>query len=280
MAETMVLHSGRGLPYSKGLMAQTLSATGLSPERAFELARLVEAQLAGAGRESIDIEGLRALAEEILLAEEGQGAARRYRDWNRLTRLERPLIMTIGGVAGVGKSTLSTLLAYRLGITRVIATDVIRQVLRAFFPPAAMPKVHHSAFEVGLDGYREQAEVVGTGIAAIVERAVSERTPIVLEGVHAVPAALEADLRGRCVQVQVLVVVRDVQLHRGHFSLREAARPSERYLTRFEEIRELQEHLESLARAEGVPVLDNAGVDETLRRLMTLVLDVVGTYEE
>ena len=31
MPETVVMHRGHGLPYSKGLMSQTLSATGLSP---------------------------------------------------------------------------------------------------------------------------------------------------------------------------------------------------------------------------------------------------------
>ena len=43
--ETIVLHKGHGLPYSKGLMAQTISATGLAPERAFDLARKIEQRL-------------------------------------------------------------------------------------------------------------------------------------------------------------------------------------------------------------------------------------------
>ena len=47
MAETIVTHRARGgLPYSKGLMAQSLSATGLTPSRAWALARLIEARLA------------------------------------------------------------------------------------------------------------------------------------------------------------------------------------------------------------------------------------------
>ena len=120
---------------------------------------------------------------------------RRFRDWNRLDRLDRPLLVMIGGAAGVGKSTLATMLAHRLGITRVIATDVIRQVLRAFFTEEAMPVVHHSAFEVDLHGFAEQAELVGTGVEAIVDRAGGEGTPIVVEGVHAVPGGLPAGAR-------------------------------------------------------------------------------------
>src|SRR5215208_5484180 len=123
--ETIVVHKGHGLPYSKGLMAQALSATGISLERSFELARLIEARLTERGEAEIDV--------EVLRAEEGDTAAGRYRRWRRLDRLDRPLVVVIGGTTGVGKSTLAAMLAARLGVNRVIATDVIRQVLRAFF---------------------------------------------------------------------------------------------------------------------------------------------------
>jgi 2-phosphoglycerate kinase len=276
MPETIVVHKGHGLPYSKGLTAQALSATGLLPERSFELAQMVEARLAEAGAEEIDVAGLRELTEEVLLAEEGEAAVRRFRDWRRLDRLERPLVVMIGGTTGVGKSTLATMLAARLGVTRVIATDVIRQVLRAFFTHEAMPSVHFSAFEAGgVEGYRRQAERVATGVAAMVERAADEGKPLVVEGVHVVPGTIEPELRERCVPVEALLVVRDEELHRGHFSHRRGIRPAQRYLDHFDEIRALQEHLAGCAREEGVAVIDNVNVDETLGHLMDLVLDEV-----
>jgi 2-phosphoglycerate kinase len=274
--ETIVVHKGHGLPYSKGLMAQTLSATGLLPERSFELARVVERRLAEAGRPEVDVDSLSAVCEEVLLAEEGAAAVGRFRAWRRLGRLEQPLVVLIGGTTGVGKSTLATMLAARLGITQVIATDVIRQVLRAFFTHEAMPSVHHSAFDAGgLEGYRDQAERVATGAEAIVERAADEAKPVVLEGVHVLPGTLGADLRRRCVLVEALLVVEDAELHRGHFSHRRGSRPAERYLAAFEDIRRLQDHLAERARAERVAVIDNASVDEALGRLMQLVLGTV-----
>jgi 2-phosphoglycerate kinase len=276
MPETIVVHKGHGLPYSKGLTAQSLSAIGLSPERAFELARVVELRLAERGRGEIDVGGLHALVEEVLRAEEGEAAVRRFREWQRLDRLERPLVVLIGGTTGVGKSTLATMLAARLGITRVIATDVIRQVLRAFFTHEAMPSVHHSAFEAGgVDGYRAQADRVGTAISAIVERAAREGGPLVVEGVHVVPGRLDGELRSRCVVVEAMVVVEDEERHRGHFSHRRGSRPAERYLARFEEIRALQGWLAARAREEGVALIDNENVDAALGRLMDRVLDAV-----
>jgi 2-phosphoglycerate kinase len=279
--ETIVFHKGHGLPYSKGLMAQALSASGLAPERAFELARLVEVRLGERSETEIDVAGLRAIGEEVLLAEEGPGAVRRFRDWHRLDRLDRPLVVLIGGTTGVGKSTLATMLAARLGITRVIATDVIRQVLRAFFTHEAMPSVHYSAFEAGgAEGYREQAEHVGTGVAAILERAATEAKPIIVEGVHVLPGAIEEGLRERCVCAEVVLVVEDAELHRGHFSHRRDPRPAARYLQRFDDIRALQRYLADRAQSEGVPLIDNQNADATLARLMGLVLDAVGANVE
>ena len=281
MPETIVFHRGRGLPYSKGLMAQSLSAIGLAPERAFELARIVERRLSDSDTAEIDTAGLSYLTEQVLGEAEGEVAVRRFRDRRRLDRLERPLVVLIGGTTGVGKSTLASMLAARLGITRLIATDVIRQVLRAFFTREAMPTVHFSAFEAGgLEGYREQADHVCTGVAAIVERAADESKPVLVEGVHVLPGTLSRDLRARCVVVEAILVVPDPELHRGHFTHRRGARPPERYLRRFDDIRALQDHLEELARAQSVAVIENVNVDQALGALMQLVLDAVGRIGE
>jgi 2-phosphoglycerate kinase len=276
-----VIADGHGLPYSKGLMAQSISATGMAPERAFDLARVVERRLADGGVERIGAGELGDLTEGVLSEEEGEVWLRRFRHWRRLDRLERPLVVLIGGTTGVGKSTVATMLAARLGITRVIATDVIRQVLRAFFTSEAMPSVHHSAFEAGgVEGYRDQAAQVATGIAAIMQRAADESKPVVVEGVHVVPGTIAGDLRGRCAVVEALVTVADPELHRGHFSHRPGSRPPGRYLERFDDIRVLQDHLTECAHAEGVAVIENENADDTLAQLMQLVLDTVGRIGE
>lgn len=292
-AETVVMARSHGLPYSKGVMAQSLSATGLAPERAYELARLIERELAQRDEREIGVDGLRTLTEHVLGEAEGDAAVRRFRDWQRLDRLDAPLVVMIGGTTGVGKSTLATMLAHRLGISRVIATDVIRQVLRAFFSHDFMPAVHYSAFEAAMEleqgdgefddelpGFQEQAESVGTAVEAIVERACEEGTSLVVEGVHVVPGGLDPELRSRCVAVEALLTVEEPDLHRGHFTLRGARRPAERYLDNFEAIRRLQGFLSSRASAEGIAVIENANADQALGRLMGLVLDTVGRLEE
>jgi 2-phosphoglycerate kinase len=288
MPETIVMKGGHGLPYSKGLMAQSLSASGLSPERAFELARAIESQLPEG---EVELAALEVIAAEVLREHEGDEAVRRFGEWQRLDRLDLPPIILLSGAPGVGKSTLASLLASRLGIHRVIATDAIRHVIRAFFSHDFMPVVHYSSFEAaraldadeaeGADpdivGFTRQAQAVRTGVMAIVDRACQEGTPMVVEGVHLVPGLINGELRGRCIPVQAVLTVSDEELHRGHFSLRGGAeRPADRYLDRFHQIRKLQDYLVTRADARGVPVIDNTNIDDALARAMQLVLDSIG----
>ena len=288
MAETFVVRGEHGAPYSKWLMSQSLSAAGLPPERAYELARRIEARLGG--EETVSAAELRGLAEEVLEVEEGEPALQRFRAWQRLDHLDRPLILLLEGTAGVGKSTLATTLAGRLGLTRVIPTDVIREVLRACFSAEFMPAVHYSSFEAGMAveippgrgedddllGFTRQAEAVLTGVSAILDRAVRESVGAVIEGVHLVPGAIGGPVREQGVVVEALIAVEDEERHRAHFPLRSGDRPADRYLTRFEQIRKLQSYLVEQAHARGVPVVENETIDHALGNVMGLVLDAVG----
>jgi len=294
--EVVVVSREHGLPYSKGLMAQSMMAAGLPPGRSWELARAVEGRLAERGEPTIAVPELRELAETVLGDEVGEEAVRRFRQWQRLGRLDIPLVVLIGGAAGTGKSTLATLLAHRLGVTRVIATDTIRQVLRAFFARDFMPAVHYSSFEAGaavrhftakdedpdLRGFLRQAENVGTGILAILERSVAERQRIIVEGVHLIPGSLPEAIAERALVVRVMLSVADDDLHRSHFHLRGSAPdrgPAERYLEHFDTIRKLQAHLIERAQRAGVPVIDNQALDASLSALLDLVLDAVAAAE-
>ena len=293
-ARTVVVRSDYGLPYSKGLMAQSIMATGLAPERSFALAAEIERRLFGAGADEVDVEGLRGIAEKVL-AEEGDEVLTRFRHWWRLRRLDKPLIVLIGGVTGVGKSTVATQLAGRLGITRVIATDQLRQVVRAFFSHDFMPAVHHSSFDVAralstyaddesgtVAGFLRQANDLAPGIDALVQRAVSEGTPIVLEGVHLLPEIPDRRLRRDAIDVQMLLTVRDEHAHRSHFHMRgsETPRAPDRYLEGFSRIRVLQDYLIERAQREGIPIIDEQGIELTLARVTEVVLDAVGAGDD
>ncbi|HEX8104444.1 MAG TPA: hypothetical protein VF533_17645 [Solirubrobacteraceae bacterium] len=290
---TLVARRDHGLPYSKGLMAQSLMATGLSPERSYELAFELERRLEVRALPSISVEELRGMVEAVLGEREGDGAVERWRRWQRVDRLDSPLVVLIGGTAGTGKSTLATTIAHRLGITRLTSTDMIRHILRTFFAVDVMPDVHCSSFEArravrqlapeGTDldllGFRLQAEHVASAVRALVDRAITERTPILLEGVHLVPGLLPDDVRSRALVVHAVLAVEDEEAHRSHFELRgeaQARGPTARYLDSFATIRKLQDHLVEAAEAAGVPVIRTVALDDAVAEMLGLVMAAVG----
>ncbi|MCW2928542.1 MAG: 2-phosphoglycerate kinase, partial [Thermoleophilia bacterium] len=231
----------------------------------------------------------------VLREEEGDEAANRFRRWTILKRKDIPIIMLVGGTAGSGKSTVAQQVATRLGITRVTSTDLIRQVMRAFFSPALMPVLHHSSFDVpvgglalpgdagnsdlGLLGYLEQSRQVCVGVDAILERSERERVSTLIEGVHLVPGLLEPVDVSRSAVIETVVYIEDEQTHRAHFTMRgmqtDGSRPVDHYLRSFERIRQIQEYLVEQAERRGVAVVENTYLDETVRRLVDHTLDVV-----
>jgi 2-phosphoglycerate kinase len=286
---------GGGLPYSKGLMARALIATGVPADQAYQLARRIELDLAEAGEPAVSLDRLEVLAAEVLGESDGARAVTRLRRLQELQQLDAPVIVLIGGSTGTGKSTVAAEVARRLGITRVASTDFIRQTMRAFFSPEFMPTIHYSSFEAGqaLDeevtgdptivGFVEQCRHVCVGVDAALRRALTEGWSMVLEGVHLVPGLVPRELEGALV-VHVVLEIADERAHRLHFHFRDGAtggsRAMAKYLDRFEDIRRIQSYVCGRARREGVPVVENANVERSIDSVIGLVMDAAARIRE
>jgi 2-phosphoglycerate kinase len=284
------LGGDEGPPWSKGLMARALSATGLSLTRAYELTRRAEADLLENEMERLDLDRLGELAVDVLGEGQATRTMGRLRRLQTLRELDLPLILLIGGGTGTGKSTLATEVAHRLGITRVTSTDFIRQTMRALFSRELMPSVHYSSFEAALAltkaeeeesgdaallGFLDQTRNVLVGVGASVERALGEGWSMVLEGVHLVPGMLRAEIADAVV-VHVVVAVTDEETHRSHFWVRdtstEGLRSLEKYLSGLPEIRLIQDAILDRARRFDVPVIENQSLDDAVGEVLDIVL--------
>jgi 2-phosphoglycerate kinase len=278
-----------GLPYSKGLTASSLMATGLPPMRAYAVANKVEKQLLGLGQERVSRAELRELTEEVLRIEEGDDYAEAFIKWQSVAELDMPLIVLIGGATGVGKSTIATQLAYRLGVTRVVSTDAVREVLRSAFTEQMFPTLYSSSFEADdavrqpiphsgdrlIIGFREQAAAVSVGAERLIERAITEGSDMILEGAHLVPGFLETVESDQAIIVPLLVTIEDENLHKSHFYSRGSdarGRPQERYLAAFKSIRRIQKYMISSAMMRAVPIIPHYDLDATLSQIIDHVI--------
>jgi 2-phosphoglycerate kinase len=279
-----------GLPYSKGLMASRVMVAGLAPYRAYQVAERIEEVLLDRPVPSVTSQELNQVTIRVLEEVAGERYAKNYLRWQEVERLDTPLVLLIGGATGVGKSTIATQLAARLGIVRVVATDAIREVMRAMFSRELMPTLHTSSFDADtalreppmrntdkvIVGFREQTAAVSVGLNALMERAVVERTSLILEGAHIVPGFVDIDAYAdRCLAVQCVVTVDDEPTHRLHFAVRSAempTRPVERYERGFDKIRKLQKYIKSQALSHGVPIISNHYLDQAIAAVIDLVV--------
>lgn len=288
--QRLTLVTPEGLPYSKGVMARALMATGVGAMRAYELATRLEADLRERGSQTVELDRLEELASEVLGDDEGARTARRLHRYQRLRELDVPIIVLVGGGTGTGKSTVATEVAHRLGITRVTSTDFIRQTLRAFFATEFMPSVHYSSFEAGeglpaaereagdplLVGFIDQTRHVLVGVRASIERALQEGWSMVLEGVHLVPGMVPAPMANAIV-VHVVMTIEDEEAHAHHFLIRDSAsggtRPHDKYVARLADIRHIQDFLVDEAAKVGVTVIGNRGIEAAIGDVMELVFE-------
>jgi len=287
----VVRDGDHGLPYSKGLTANTIMASGLTPERAYEVAQVIEDRLVATGKPSVALGELRRITIDVIRAEVGDRYAAAYEKWITVGNLEQPMIILIGGGTGVGKSTIATNLAARLGIVRVISTDAIREVMKGTFSKEFMPTLYTSSFDTGdvvkakstraddavLVGFRDQVAAVGVGVNALIERAITEGTDVIIEGAHIVPGFINPDaFAKKAVIVWIVIQVEDEALHRSHFYVRAhetRSRPVERYLAHFPSIRKIQKYIKSLALQHGVPIISNYNLDACIGQVIEHVID-------
>ncbi len=295
---------GRGLPFSRGILTQSLMGVGLGPERSHGFAKRIEDVLWRRGEVRVTRVVLRREVRRLLMEEAGEQYAERYEMMRRVRSSERPIVVVIGGTAGVGKSLIAAEIAYRLGIARVVSTDSVRQALRSLISAELSPVLHASSYAAWradllpseqvsvkpkrkrvLRGFQTQVMQLATAIDAIIARQVTEATSLVIEGIHLVPGLSPRLHESQdAVVVQLMMTVSDEEDHRENFGRREqitlARRPSAKYLAHFSEIRMLQGFLLRQATREGVSIIETTATDKAVDRAVEAVLDAVSAELE
>ncbi|MBT8075614.1 MAG: hypothetical protein KJN61_04020 [Gammaproteobacteria bacterium] len=278
--------------FSRGRKSRYLQSSGMKTEKAEYITELIHAQLIAEGIGSISTSELGYLTYLCVRQEVGEAAARRYLVWSEYKDSDRPLVLLIGGTVAAGKSTVATEIAHLLDIVRIQSTDMLREVMRMMIPKRLLPVLHTSSFDAWktlpirdkkdrdsdqlvAEGYRSQAELLAVPCEAVLQRAVEEKVPIIMEGVHVHPDLLElapddADVIKVYVMLAVLKSKKIKSRLRGR-DLDVPLRKAKKHLQNLKSIWSMQSFLLSEADRCDVPIITSGDREKVVLQVIQQV---------
>ncbi|MEE3267170.1 MAG: hypothetical protein VX221_10395, partial [SAR324 cluster bacterium] len=121
---------------------------------------------------------------------------------------------------------------------------------------------------------------VSVGVKAVVDRAIKERTSMIIEGIHLLPNMEQAIKEGckRAYHIPITLSLMNEKHHKDRFLERgkgNELRNKEAYLSSFENIRAIHEFFNSESEDKDIEVVDNEDFDETTNTLMQLIINIL-----
>ena len=280
-------------PFSIGLLTQSITSGGVKPEEAYQIAFYMETNLMKKGIFRISKKKLFEEVYRTISKKYSPKIAQLYKLASRIDELDKPLIIYIGGASGTGKSVMATFLAGRLGINKITGTDTIREIMRLVFKRDLLPSLHNSSVKAGIGmpktldksnrligGFCLQAQQVSVGVKAVVDRAVKEKTSMIIEGIHLLPYMQQILKEGtkRAYHIPITLSLMNEKYHKNRFFERGKSnelRKIDPYLRSFENIRIIHEFCASESEHYEIEVVDNEDFDETTNTLTQLIINTL-----
>lgn len=275
------------IPFSRNILANSLSIAGLDFLKAYEIAEDIREQFESKKIKLIESKKIVALAQKEL-NKKGKQFAKRYYFWRNFKRKKDPLIILLGGGTGVGTTRIGLEVSRRLLISH-ISTDIVRSVLRSVIPNYLIPSLHVSSFLAGenldspsklplkqqvLIGFRRHIEPIARSIDFALVRAIQEGIPIILEGVSLVPGFISERILNHPF-VHFFIINVDAKTHRTRFKLREyqtkRRRSADRYLNNFKKIRIVHEYILKQAQKHKIPIINSENAELCTIKILDLV---------
>jgi 2-phosphoglycerate kinase len=192
----------------------------------------------------------------------------RYEDLRRSSADIPPVIFILEGASSTGKSMIALEMIFNLGVTRILSTDTIRQVLRSIKDENKHPElfchtyqahIHKQVGSENLDpilrGFLAQLEHIDPFVKSGVQKFINEGTDALVEGVHIIPGALE----GLSVGVIEILIDPDAKTHEEMFvskyrsgKLRTVSKDEAIRINEFQAAKMIQEYMIEQAKAKNI----------------------------
>ena len=214
-----------------------------------------------------------------------------YEDLRRTSRDTPPVILILEGASSTGKSMIALEMIYNLGVTRILSTDTIRQILRSIKDEKEHPELFchtyqaHIHKQVGretidpiLRGFLAQLEHIDPFVKKGVQKFINEGTDALVEGVHIIPGALE----GLSIGVIEILINPDAMTHEEMFvskyrsgKLRTVSKDEAIRTKEFQAAKMIQEYMVEQAKAKKINIVPFKDYGSTVTSISEIVVKKV-----
>ncbi len=198
--------------------------------------------------------------------------------------MNHPKIVLIGGIPGVGKTSIAGQIAKALDIDIVLSGDYLREFIRPFGDYAKFSVMSRSVYDAWtsfgernreniVSGFLAQSEIMNAGISAIIRRAVVNGEDMVIEQLHFVPSQLGRDLINQI--LPIYLYIHDIDIHRDRLRERvnftHANSPGERLADQLDTYRFMMDYSLEESRSYGIRIFESSDYRKTLKDVLTFV---------
>ncbi|QRF76507.1 2-phosphoglycerate kinase [Thermoplasmatales archaeon] len=200
--------------------------------------------------------------------------------------MNQPTIVLIGGIPGVGKTSMAGEIAKALDIDIVLSGDYLREFIRPFGDYGKFAVMGTSVYDAWkyfgeknrenvISGFLAQSEVMNTGLNAILRRALNNGENMVVEQLHFVPSQLEKDVFASI--IPLYLYIKDIEVHRERLRERvnftHSNSPGERLAEQLETYRLMMEYSMEESRARNVRIFESSDYHVAQKEIISYVTE-------
>ena len=299
LSENIVVHTtARDSPFSAAIISYDLECYGIQTSIALEAGQRVFNQLISDNYQEISSTDINVLIYRCLRDDFSQDIADLFISWKAFEQSEMSLIVLIGGITGVGKSTVSHEICYRLDIPQIQSTDMIREIIRAYLAPPLVPLLQYSSFEAWkaipkadtkrrffkkgppvVEGFLSQLSVIKPALESSIDRALREHNHLIIEGVHVLTTEIDLTVtQNKAIIVPVMLASTSKSALKKQITRRskeQDKRPASRYIENIDHIWALQSYLLKTADNAEITILTNNNIKNTVSNVINFISDSI-----
>lgn len=199
--------------------------------------------------------------------------------------MSKPLIIYIGGLPGMGKTSYMAQIAREFGIGIALSGDYLREFVKQNVPKDGRYGIlDYSVYDAWkafgekndeniIKGYIKQGEVFNNGIDALVERAKKNGESVIIESLYFIPEQIKS-LKDPDV-IKFYIHISDKDTYKKRLGERAAYThpnsPGDRLIKEIDIYMRIMDHSVKAAKSHGIKTFDNVDYTKTRDEIMKYI---------